>query len=249
MNLGDDADTTGAICGQFAGAYWGEGKIPQEWRDGLAKQEMIEQALSGLIQGNSPAATKPKAESFLIPTAALPTIRCYWVLAGKFLAGAYPGSPDPAMHQQRLEELWNAGMRTFVNLMEENETNNAGQPFTRYDDRLRSLALNAEEQVAHLRFSVRDLSVPSADGMRSILDAIDLSLAANRPVYLHCFGGVGRTGTTVCCWLLRHGLANPNDVISVLRDLRQADQQTKDRKAPENSEQIAFVENWLDSST
>ena len=48
VNLGDDADTTGAVCGQLAGAYWGELGIPQEWREGLAQAEMIEKALAGL---------------------------------------------------------------------------------------------------------------------------------------------------------------------------------------------------------
>ena len=52
VNLGDDADTTGAICGQFAGAYWGASGLPQEWRDGLAGREMIERALQGLLGGN-----------------------------------------------------------------------------------------------------------------------------------------------------------------------------------------------------
>ncbi|HEV3162970.1 MAG TPA: ADP-ribosylglycohydrolase family protein [Isosphaeraceae bacterium] len=49
VNLGDDADTTGAVCGQLAGAFWGESGIPSEWRQGLAKQDMIEQALRGLL--------------------------------------------------------------------------------------------------------------------------------------------------------------------------------------------------------
>ena len=49
VNLGDDADTTGAVCGQLAGAYWGESGIPQEWRDGLARPDMIEKALLGLL--------------------------------------------------------------------------------------------------------------------------------------------------------------------------------------------------------
>jgi ADP-ribosylglycohydrolase len=52
VNLGDDADTTGAVCGQFAGAYWGESGIPVEWRDGLARRDMIEKALQGLLGGN-----------------------------------------------------------------------------------------------------------------------------------------------------------------------------------------------------
>jgi ADP-ribosylglycohydrolase len=47
VNLGDDADTTGAVCGQLAGAYWGESGIPVEWREGLARPEMIERALCG----------------------------------------------------------------------------------------------------------------------------------------------------------------------------------------------------------
>ena len=49
VNLGDDADTTGAVCGQLAGAYWGESGIPKEWREGLVRKDMIEKALSGLL--------------------------------------------------------------------------------------------------------------------------------------------------------------------------------------------------------
>jgi len=49
VNLGDDADTTGAVCGQLAGAYWGESRIPVEWREGLVRSEMIEKALEGLL--------------------------------------------------------------------------------------------------------------------------------------------------------------------------------------------------------
>lgn len=49
VNLGDDADTTGAVCGQLAGAHWGVAGIPQEWLDGLAKREEIEAAVRSLI--------------------------------------------------------------------------------------------------------------------------------------------------------------------------------------------------------
>ena len=34
-NLGDDADTTAAICGQVAGAFYGESGIPKKWLDRL----------------------------------------------------------------------------------------------------------------------------------------------------------------------------------------------------------------------
>lgn len=49
VNLGDDADTTGAVAGQFAGAFWGESGIPATFRDGLARYDMLDGALSGLI--------------------------------------------------------------------------------------------------------------------------------------------------------------------------------------------------------
>jgi ADP-ribosyl-[dinitrogen reductase] hydrolase len=49
VNLGDDADTTGAVCGQLAGAYWGESKIPEPWRGGLGRTDLLESALAGLL--------------------------------------------------------------------------------------------------------------------------------------------------------------------------------------------------------
>ena len=49
VNLGDDADTTGAICGQLAGAYWGESGISESLRSGLARMDMIEKALAGIL--------------------------------------------------------------------------------------------------------------------------------------------------------------------------------------------------------
>ena len=49
VNLGDDSDTTGAIAGQMAGAYFGESGIPQEWLDGLARKDMLEKVLAPIL--------------------------------------------------------------------------------------------------------------------------------------------------------------------------------------------------------
>jgi ADP-ribosylglycohydrolase len=49
VNLGDDSDTTGAVCGQLAGAYWGEAGIPEHLLSGLARRDMIEHALTSLM--------------------------------------------------------------------------------------------------------------------------------------------------------------------------------------------------------
>jgi len=49
-NLGDDADTTAAICGQLAGAFYGEQGIPEHWRHILACREFIESLADRLYQ-------------------------------------------------------------------------------------------------------------------------------------------------------------------------------------------------------
>jgi len=48
VNLGDDADTTGAVYGQIAGAYYGEDGIPEDWRRKLAHTELIKSFADGL---------------------------------------------------------------------------------------------------------------------------------------------------------------------------------------------------------
>lgn len=50
VNLGDDADTTGAIYGQIAGAYYGADAIPKKWLDALAMRELIEDLAECLFE-------------------------------------------------------------------------------------------------------------------------------------------------------------------------------------------------------
>jgi ADP-ribosylglycohydrolase len=42
VNLGNDADTTGAIYGQIAGAYYGESGLPETWLNLIAMRPLIE---------------------------------------------------------------------------------------------------------------------------------------------------------------------------------------------------------------
>jgi len=50
VNLGDDADTTGAVYGQLAGAYYGAAQIPSEWRERVVKRELIQSFADRLLQ-------------------------------------------------------------------------------------------------------------------------------------------------------------------------------------------------------
>jgi len=52
-NLGDDADTTAAVCGQLAGAFYGAAGIPQRWRAILAMRDRIEALANDLYQAGA----------------------------------------------------------------------------------------------------------------------------------------------------------------------------------------------------
>jgi ADP-ribosylglycohydrolase len=52
VNLGNDADTVGAVYGQLAGAYYGDDTIAIEYKDGLMKREFIEELAEKLLRGS-----------------------------------------------------------------------------------------------------------------------------------------------------------------------------------------------------
>jgi hypothetical protein len=172
-----------------------------------------------------------------------PTSSSYWVVPQLLLAGAYPGHPDPDEHQTRVAALVGAGLRRFVSLMEPDETNYAGEPFVPYAD----LAQQLCPEIICVRHPIRDLSVPTKVAMVKILNEIDQCLKARSPVYVHCWGGVGRTGTVIGCWLLRHKLAEPSNVLDVLMRLRQQDRERRHRMSPETGGQQRFVREWQDT--
>jgi ADP-ribosyl-[dinitrogen reductase] hydrolase len=51
-NLGDDADTTAAICGQLAGAFYGESGIPEKWLERLAMRQEISTLADRLFEAD-----------------------------------------------------------------------------------------------------------------------------------------------------------------------------------------------------
>ena len=79
--------------------------------------------------------------------------------------------------------------------------------------------------------------------MIRILNQIDMCIKYDKPVYVHCWGGKGRTGTVVGCYLARHGMATRNDAIKMIKELRKDTEDCSD-PSPETKEQIKMVVNW-----
>ena len=168
-----------------------------------------------------------------------PTNRSYWILEGKFAAGAYPGKEHSGIHEldaENIQALENSGIEVFINLTQDYEGGTDAH-LDRYDAFLSS---NAEIK----RFPIPDVSVPPADLMNEVLDCIDTNLAEGRAVYVHCWGGLGRAGSTVACWLMRHGYTTADDVIDTLADLRRGDRGAGHRMSPETPGQCEFVLAW-----
>ncbi len=183
---------------------------------------------------------------------AVETIRnSYWVMPGEIMAGPFPGAEDEFMYKLRLQTLYDAGIRAFINLQQEGEMSLSSKKYKEdYSPIFRNiLEMNDEPEIKGgtvRRFSIPDKSVPSEELMIEILDEIDMLRSENIPLYIHCWGGIGRTGTVVGCWLMRHGLAHRGNVLDEIFDLRKTylDPVCLAFPSPETDIQEKFILDW-----
>jgi protein-tyrosine phosphatase len=164
-----------------------------------------------------------------------PIKRSYWVTQNELLAGEYPGSLDQDETRQKLGALLDAGIRSFVDLTEQHEL----RP---YEPILRELAAECELQIGYRRMSVEDMGIPTLEHMESVLEHIERETRDSRPVYVHCWGGIGRTGTVVGCYLVRHG-TTAADALARIAELRRSSPDGH-RTSPETDAQRRFVADW-----
>ena len=83
--------------------------------------------------------------------------------------------------------------------------------------------------------------------MATILDAIDDALDSGDTVYVHCWGGIGRTGTVVGCWLVRHGCTGEEALAQVAEWWMGMAKASPYRSSPETYEQRQYVLGWGES--
>ena len=151
-----------------------------------------------------------------------PHAHCYWLLPGRVLAGEHPGGAA------RVHTIEDAGVTHFIDLTAAHD----------------GIADYAPQRAQHARHAIADFGIPSVEGMRATLDAIDAALDSGGVVYLHCRAGIGRTGTVAACLLVDHGFA-PDEALAALAAKWQANAKSAFvSRTPETEAQRAFVLNW-----
>ena len=166
-----------------------------------------------------------------------PIPESYWVEPGHLLAGEYPAQFNSELTRLRIDALIQAGFNTFIDLTKPNET-------IAYIRTLMDEAKLYEVDVKHHRFAIGDFGLPTPEKMTSILNTIDTELQAGRKIYLHCWGGIGRTGTTVGCYLVRRGKTGEEALRQLAEWWQTVPKSQIHQRSPETRDQAEFIRNW-----
>lgn len=160
-------------------------------------------------------------------------IHAWWVEPDRILAGEYPGHPDHARATDKIGILIDRGVRTFLDLTTAEDNL---EPYERLVDEASS-ARQLDLRVLH--HPITDLSVTADEHYNRIV--ADITSASQRgAVYVHCWGGVGRTGTVVGALLAERDMS-AEQVLGTIEDLR-AGSRKAHRQCPETAEQRRVIE-------
>ena len=168
-----------------------------------------------------------------------PNLNTYWVVPHKFLAGEYPGDKDLVRAREKINRFLEVGVRHFIDLTEFGEYG-----LLPYEAILSEASRAANVTATYQRYPIGDISVPrDAEYLVEILFAIDRRIRQGGAVYVHCWGGVGRTGPVVACWLQEHG-RTPEAALKELNTLWKTTEKGTWRESPETPEQGDWVKTW-----
>jgi len=167
----------------------------------------------------------------------------YWIIPNQFLAGGYPGSNrgEVTFSRQRMAALLEAGFNTIIDLTRPGEV-------PPYLDELNEEAARFGAAIDYQRQPIEDRGLPTVEQMVSLLDGIDAALSTGRKIYLHCLGGIGRTGTVVGCWLARHGLTGEAALVRLNSLYRTSEQSNFFPRSPEMDAQALFILDWKEAT-
>lgn len=172
-----------------------------------------------------------------------PIENSYCVEEGKVYAGEFPGSVDGVEAKARMVQFLEFGIDCFIDLTEGIVEPGKMEP---YRALLESVSAELGIETEYHNRVIRDAGVPTRADMAITQNLICDKVAEGKRVYIHCWGGVGRTGTTVGCYLAGQGLGG-EVALAKTQSLFEtcAKAKVKPRVSPENEAQRNFVLDWM----
>ena len=165
----------------------------------------------------------------------------YWVITGRLLAGEYPGDRSEAPALAKLGPFIECGVDSFLDLT-------GPQELVPYAHLLGRLNGSKPGGLCHKRHWIPDMGVPDRpETMRAVQLEIRNWLEAGRCVYVHCWGGVGRTGTVIGCQLVEQGLSGTAALARMVEFWKGVsdDKRRRHPRSPQTDEQEAYVRSWI----
>lgn len=148
-------------------------------------------------------------------------------------AGQYPGSKNAALHAIKLYDLEMLNIDCIVSLMEVSES----KRFTPYQQTL----MQRNPKIEFFNYPITDMSVPTKKQLYDIVHHIQTLLTSKKRVYIHCWGGHGRTGVVVGALLIYNGYT-PQNALAKIKEERMKTP-FKEEPSPQTDEQIEFILN------
>lgn len=171
-------------------------------------------------------------------TSTRPHPNCYWVEPGRLLAGEYPGASQVDAARRKLQQILAVGVTFFLDLT------SPADGLAPYAELLTAEAQATNRTVIYRRLTIPDYSVPSVAQMAQTLDVIDAALAADHVIYVHCWGGIGRTGTVIGCYLVRHGYSGEAALAQLAHLWQEVAKRDRHPHSPETPAQLQMVRTW-----
>jgi protein-tyrosine phosphatase len=156
-------------------------------------------------------------------------LHAWWVEPARLLAGEYPGARTPEKTAKKLQLLADAGIDTIIDLTRPED---GLEP---YQEALLAVRESIGHELRHYAHPIPDMGVRDQAGYDRIVGFIRSEIDNGRTVYLHCWGGKGRTTTVVGCLLIDEGL-DYDATIARIAELRAGTRKAHER-CPESESQ------------